>query len=446
MVAAKRSLVRKVFLSSTARDLGPHREAVFKAISSLDGFQCVRMEDFGARAWEADPFCRAKVAECNVFVGLVGHLYGSSPEGNELSFTEREHDAAVKAGVPRLLFLASDDLPLPPSLREPDEKWQRQLRFRDRLRKERIVGFFDLPDRLRADVVTALRNWEQEVLGKVNDAPQKRPRSRLIVERVRDPRSLDVISAMELYAARIPASEQVNGPDFIRWLRDDEEKRREGERSRDFMFVAKQRGEVCGFALLHSNPERRLGFVAYLVAVKGLKDEDRTISAALLEEVARLFAPGGELADHSGILLEVEDPRSATSPDHQREQLARIRLFCALAVREGFVLRALDFPYRQPFLHIPQESERGCEIPLLLMFAQPQGARIERSFDQARVRELLEFMYQWLYPEGFSEIEEENAEYRRYVAELHAALSEQLPERVPAIDLGHIQSWCGGKP
>jgi formylglycine-generating enzyme required for sulfatase activity len=157
------SPVRKVFLSSTARDLGPHREAVFAAIRGLDGFQCVRMEDFGARAWEADAFCRARVEECDVFLGLVGHLYGSSPEGSEISFTEREHDAASEAGIPRLLFLASDDLPMPPSLREPDEKWQRQLRFRERIRKERIVATFDFPDPLATKVVAALRNLEREI-------------------------------------------------------------------------------------------------------------------------------------------------------------------------------------------------------------------------------------------------------------------------------------------
>ncbi len=157
------SPIRKVFLSSTARDLGPHREAVFAAIRGLDGFQCVRMEDFGVRAWEADAFCRDRVAGCDIFLGLVGHLYGSSPEGSEVSFTEREHDAAFAAGVPRLLFLASDDLPMPPSLREPDEKWQQQLRFRERIRKERVVGFFDFPDPLATKVVAALRNLEREI-------------------------------------------------------------------------------------------------------------------------------------------------------------------------------------------------------------------------------------------------------------------------------------------
>jgi hypothetical protein len=155
--------VRKVFLSSTARDLGPCREAVSQVIARLDGFQCVRMEDFGSRDWEADGFCRARVAECHVFVGLIGHLFGSSPPGLEVSFMEREHEAAVSSDISRLFFLASDDLPFPPSLREPDDLWQRQLAFRERIQQERIVAFFDSPDRLAKDVVTALRNLEREM-------------------------------------------------------------------------------------------------------------------------------------------------------------------------------------------------------------------------------------------------------------------------------------------
>ena len=101
-----RSADRKVFLSSTTSDLGPHREAVFQAISGLEGFQCVRREDFDAREWETDPFCRERVAECDIFLGL----HGGSPEGSEVSVAKREYDAAVDAGIPRLLFRDSDDL------------------------------------------------------------------------------------------------------------------------------------------------------------------------------------------------------------------------------------------------------------------------------------------------------------------------------------------------
>ena len=278
-----------------------------------------------------------------------------------------------------------------------------------------------------------------------NRGPAKETVAPLVVERVQNHRDLSLIEVMELYVARIPEREQINPQDFIRFLHDDEDRREAGERSQDFMFVAKQRDEVCGFALAHSNAERGIAFVAYLVAIQGLKGEHRTISAALLEEVARLFAPGSELADHSGILLDVEDPRTATNPEEQREQLARIRLFYTLAARESFVLRALDFPYRQPLLHIPREGERGRETPLLLMFAQAHGKPMTRFLDREQVRDFLDFMYKWLYPAGFSEIEEENVEYRRYVEELYAEVIEKLPERVPAVDFNEVQGWCGDR-
>jgi formylglycine-generating enzyme required for sulfatase activity len=159
---AKRSVVRNVFLSSTARDLGPYRDAVYKAISGLDGFHCVRMEDFGARDWAADDFCRARVAECDVFVGLIGHLYGSSPTGLKISYTESEYEAAVEKGLPRLLYFAADDLPMAPNLRERDVLWKRQQRFRKQVLSERVGAFFKDPDALATHVVTGLRNDERE--------------------------------------------------------------------------------------------------------------------------------------------------------------------------------------------------------------------------------------------------------------------------------------------
>ncbi|MBI3951843.1 MAG: hypothetical protein HY314_15445 [Acidobacteria bacterium] len=36
-----------------------------------------------------------------MFLGIVGHLYGSCPEGSEQSYTEREHEAADAASTPK---------------------------------------------------------------------------------------------------------------------------------------------------------------------------------------------------------------------------------------------------------------------------------------------------------------------------------------------------------
>src|SRR5947209_7415711 len=95
-----------VFLSSTAKDLQPWRDAVAEAIAKLAGFHCVWREDFGAVDAEPVEVCRRKVRESDVFVGLVGHLNGSSPEGSDLSFTQIEYEEAKSAGKPRLLFVA----------------------------------------------------------------------------------------------------------------------------------------------------------------------------------------------------------------------------------------------------------------------------------------------------------------------------------------------------
>ena len=154
--------VKTVFLSSTAKDLTAYRKAAGDAINALEGYKCIRMEEFGARDAMADDFCREKVAECDVFVGILGHCYGGSPKGSEESYTEQEYDSAIIAGVPRLMFLAPEDFPLPTNLREPDERWSKQRAFRDRVSTERIRDTFSSPEDLTRRVVQAIHNWAQQ--------------------------------------------------------------------------------------------------------------------------------------------------------------------------------------------------------------------------------------------------------------------------------------------
>jgi len=154
--------VKNVFLSSTGKDLAAYREAAGDAINALDGYKCIRMEDFGARDAMADDFCQARVKECDVFVGILGHCYGSSPKGSEKSYSEQEYDAAIATGKPRLMFLASEDFPLPANLREPDERWNWQRAFRERVSAERIRDAFSSPGDLTWRVVQAIHNWAQQ--------------------------------------------------------------------------------------------------------------------------------------------------------------------------------------------------------------------------------------------------------------------------------------------
>jgi hypothetical protein len=118
------------------------------------------MENFGARNLRADDFCREEVSKCDLFVGIVGHLYGSCPEGCDQSYTEREYEAAIAAKIPRLMFVAPESFPVPADLIRVDVKWQKQKAFRDRVKKERITGNFMSPERLALGITQAIRNEE----------------------------------------------------------------------------------------------------------------------------------------------------------------------------------------------------------------------------------------------------------------------------------------------
>ena len=108
----------KVFLSSTGRDLRLHREAAFRALEGMD-LQCVRMEDFHGAAVKIKDFDDQRITACDIFVILLGQLYGTCPEDGEKSYTELEYETAVKLKKRCFLFLSDEDHPLT-TIREPD--------------------------------------------------------------------------------------------------------------------------------------------------------------------------------------------------------------------------------------------------------------------------------------------------------------------------------------
>jgi formylglycine-generating enzyme required for sulfatase activity len=153
--------IRKVFLSSTGADLKDYREAAFLALQKLDGWKCVRMEDFEARARDVDTFCRAEVARCDLFLGIIGHRFGAAPKGSRESYAQREYRAALEARKPVLLFLAADDFPIPANLLEPMAKIKAQAKFRESLRNggKHIVALgFTSPADLAQKIVTSVYN------------------------------------------------------------------------------------------------------------------------------------------------------------------------------------------------------------------------------------------------------------------------------------------------
>jgi formylglycine-generating enzyme required for sulfatase activity/energy-coupling factor transporter ATP-binding protein EcfA2 len=168
--------LRRVFLSSTGRDLHEYREVVAAAINKVDGFHCVRMEDFGARDRTPREHCRLAVETCDVYVGLFGRLYGSLVPGEKFSFTEMEYDTAVELDLPRLLFFAEEGFPMSESLWKDAQKGiKARDRFHARAREDRLAGRFGFgtaaPEQLAKDVAIALGNL---VFEKKGAAPKRR--------------------------------------------------------------------------------------------------------------------------------------------------------------------------------------------------------------------------------------------------------------------------------
>jgi hypothetical protein len=165
--------IRTAFLSSTGVDLAAHREAVALAINRLDGWKCIRMEDFGARDEQVDAYCQRATEECHLFIGIIGHRYGNGPKGTKESYTQREYAAARAAGKPRLLFLAPKDFPIPADLIEPAWRITAQAKFRTSLSPERMPAVpFRSAEELATQVTAAIRNWERE---QAAPPPAKRP-------------------------------------------------------------------------------------------------------------------------------------------------------------------------------------------------------------------------------------------------------------------------------
>ena len=98
----------KVFLSSTADDLVEYRKVADDTILRL-AQESLLMERFGARPEAPITECERLARESDILICIVAHRYGSIPEDGEASFTQREVEAAHKAGKKVLAWIVADD-------------------------------------------------------------------------------------------------------------------------------------------------------------------------------------------------------------------------------------------------------------------------------------------------------------------------------------------------
>lgn len=124
------------------------------------GDAVLEMTYFSAREDKPAEYCREQVRRADVYVGLIGFLYGSAVRDDpERSHTELEFDAATGAALPRLVFLLDDDavLPLPRSCLADPVYEGRQRRFRAKVKASgTMVRLVESPDHLEMLLFQAL--------------------------------------------------------------------------------------------------------------------------------------------------------------------------------------------------------------------------------------------------------------------------------------------------
>jgi hypothetical protein len=153
---------RRVFISHTAElrelvDGGSYIAAVEAAVTAVDGV-VMNMAYYTASDLPPAQLDRDNVARADIYLLVAGFHYGSPVhERPELSYTEHEFHVASELGMPRLVFLLSENAIGPGWLFRDLQYGARQEEFRQRLRDCGVtLREVTSPDNLKAAVLQAL--------------------------------------------------------------------------------------------------------------------------------------------------------------------------------------------------------------------------------------------------------------------------------------------------
>lgn len=97
----------RVFISSTMKDQQPERDAVARAIESID-LEAVRAEMIGSQSASPLEASRMMAQNCDIYLGIYGGRHGTAVPGDGRSVTAIEYDEARQANKPILIYRRTD--------------------------------------------------------------------------------------------------------------------------------------------------------------------------------------------------------------------------------------------------------------------------------------------------------------------------------------------------
>ena len=147
----------QVFISSTYTDLTEERRYVMQALMEMD---CIPagMELFPAADEEQWEFIKKVIDDCDYYLLIIGGKYGTT-SADGISYTEKEYDYAVEKGIKVICIIHKnqDAIPMGKSETDPEMK-KRLISFCEKVKKGRIVKFWEKPEDLKVQTVYSLNH------------------------------------------------------------------------------------------------------------------------------------------------------------------------------------------------------------------------------------------------------------------------------------------------
>jgi|SRR6185312_2354215 DNA-binding MarR family transcriptional regulator len=145
----------QIFVSATYEDLKQERQQAIKAILEM-GHVPVGMEMFSAADEEQWKIIQRTIDECDYYVIICAHRYGSVELTSGISYTEREYDYAAKQKVPILGFVIEPDATWPAKFVDADAKSKTALEAFKAKIKSKYISYWSSSDDLYGKVAIAL--------------------------------------------------------------------------------------------------------------------------------------------------------------------------------------------------------------------------------------------------------------------------------------------------
>lgn len=163
----------KVFLSSTFIDLIDYRKVAIVALEKL-GQQVDRMEIFNASPSKPSEVSFNELEQCDLFVGIYAHRYGSIPKGKDLSITELEYDYARDLGLQCFCFLVQEDYPWIPKMIQKGTQTKLK-KFKKKIKDDLTIETFQSSGDLALKIATSIGNYLSNESNKIEILKKSKP-------------------------------------------------------------------------------------------------------------------------------------------------------------------------------------------------------------------------------------------------------------------------------